>query len=153
MPSSVAAMTRTSSGRTPRYIPEMTSRSAGAPGDSVYPHQCLRRRSCDPGSRSSSSWTVRDSASELESRYLAVNSYFPKILFDAKGLDLHGRESGKACPPASRAKLPRAEFLHGKGGNVPRVQLRTAAGYDYEAPSPWQSHVLRSASPWLTALP
>ena len=78
---------------------------------------------------------------------------FPKILFDAKGLDLHGRESGKACPPASSAKLPRAEFLHGKGGNVPRVQLRTAAGYDYEAPSPWQGHVLRSASPWLTALP
>jgi hypothetical protein len=28
-----------------------------------------------------------------------------KILFDAKGLDLHGKESGKACGRESSAKL------------------------------------------------
>src|SRR5271165_1521791 len=74
--SSAAASTWTSSARISRYIPAMVSRSQGAPGDSVYPHQCFMNFSY--ASSASNSSMVCDSASEEESRYLAVNSYLPK---------------------------------------------------------------------------
>src|SRR5947208_9881465 len=110
-------------------MPEMTSRRAGAPGDSVYPHQWLRRRSCDPGSRSSSSWMVWDSASELESRYLAVNSYFPKYCSMRKGLICMAEESGKGYVLASSAKLTRSSGTRPNGacfglGTIREPRLR-----------------------------
>src|SRR5262249_2122281 len=65
------------------------------------------KRSCAPGSSASTSSMVRDSASELDSRYFAVNSYFPKYCSIRKGLICMAHECARREPPQSSAKLSR----------------------------------------------
>ena len=48
---------------------------------------------------------VRDSASELDNRYFAVNSYLPKYCSMRKGLICMVQESGNARSLSSSAKL------------------------------------------------
>ena len=96
------------------YILATASRSHGAPGDSVYPHQCAKKRSGAPGSNASTSAMVRDSASELDSKYFAVNSYFPKYCSIRKGLICMANECARREAPQSSAKLSRHAQLAAK---------------------------------------
>ena len=75
MPSSAQEVTITSSAPVLSYSEAIASRSAGAPGDSVYPHRCSSSRPWASGSSSSSSAIVRDSQSLLESMYRVLCSY------------------------------------------------------------------------------
>src|SRR5882672_11901812 len=106
----------------------MASRSQGAPGDSVYPHQCSSKRSWAPGSRSRSSLMVRDSASELESRYLAVNSYLPKYCSIRKGLICMRRSLA-----SGRGSVQRqfdTSWLRLRSEASQQLQIGWLAGYD-----------------------
>src|SRR5450755_960565 len=88
----------------------MVSRSQGAPGISVYPHHCFRKASWAVGSKARRSAMVRDSASEDERRYLAVNSYLPRYCSMRKGAIC----MGEVCQDgggSSRTKLSGGDKL------------------------------------------
>ena len=76
MPSSAHEVTTTSSVPVRSYSEAIARRSAGAPGDSVYPHQHSSSRSWASGSSSSSSAIVRDWQSLLESMNRVLCSYW-----------------------------------------------------------------------------
>src|SRR6267142_148428 len=94
----------------------------------------VRRHSltCAPvlraSSRSRSSLMVRDSASELESRYLAVNSYLPKYCSIRKGLICMRRSLA-----SGRGSVQRqfdTSWLRLRSEASQQVQIGWLAGYD-----------------------
>jgi len=94
---------------------------------------------------------VRDSASELESRYLAVNSYLPKYCSIRKGLICMRRSLASELGSVQR-QFDTVRLAASLGG-LQQVQIGWPAGYDTSLEVPNTTRCPEGPSTWLTALP